>query len=325
MAKVTTRKKKRTTDSRTGCVTTRCCVECPKPTRRRRRRKLASKSLPLSRAMPMPLPSLQNIMPTPFMPLNVPLPRVEANRRPFGTYQFNNQPVRVQQKSTRTLATMTDNMVRGTTSQKLPITNAPIGRPPPRLEGTPIGRGVSLGRKILASAKPLTTPLATPRSETPPNPFEPLPNILDLQGLNALGVGNQGQNLRQNPGVIVAREELLRSRRQSSFDEGESVSSSDFGDADEMIAKGGMGDFFASQSAFGNDVGALRNEYEEIGLDPSAATREARRILGQQSQSLSQMGGRMTGGTMTMADLPLESSGGAGARIAGDTTTDMSN
>jgi len=60
MAKVTIsktvpRKKKRTTDSRTGCVTTRCCLECPKPSRRRRRRKLASRSLPQSRAMPMPL------------------------------------------------------------------------------------------------------------------------------------------------------------------------------------------------------------------------------------------------------------------------------
>ena len=132
MAKVTTRKKKRTTDSRTGCVTTRCCVECPRPSRRRRRRKVASKSLPLSRAMPMPLPSLQNIMPSPFMPLNVPLPRVEQNRRPHGTYQENNQPFRVQQELIRNLGAITDTLVRGLTNQKAPITNAPIARPPPR-------------------------------------------------------------------------------------------------------------------------------------------------------------------------------------------------
>ncbi len=323
MAKVTTRKKKRTTDSRTGCVTTRCCVECPRPTRRRRRRKVASKSRPLSRAMPMPLPSLQNIMPSPFMPLNIPLPRVEINRRPFGTYQFNNQPIRVQQKSTRDASTITDNEVRGLTNQKAPITNAPIARPPPRIEGTPVGRGTSLGRKILVSGTPLATPLATPRSETPPNPFEPLPNILDLKGINALGVGNQGQNLRESPLVEVTRNELIRSTRQSSFDEGESISSSDFGDADERLAKGGMGDFYASRATFGNDVGALRDEYEDIGMDPVAATREARRILGQESQSLSQQSSRT--GTMTMGDLPMESSGGAGARMASDTTTDMSN
>jgi len=298
MAKVTTRKKKRTTDSRTGCVTTRCCVECPRPTRRRRRRKLASKSLPLSRAMPMPLPSLQNIMPSPFMPLNVPLPRVQTNRRPFGTYQKNNQPYKVQQKSTREMSTMTDNQERGTTNQKLPITNAPSTQPKPRLTNPFLPAGGSPGRKILVN----------------------LPNTLDLQGMNALGVANQGQNLRENPGVMVAREELLRSRRQSSFDEGESVSSSDFGDADEMIAKGGMGDFFATQASFGNDVGALRNEYEDIGMDPMGATREARRILGQQSQSLSQQTSRT--GTMTMGDLP--SSGGAGARMASDTSTDIS-
>ena len=330
MAKITTRKKKRTTD-RTGCVTTRCCVECPRPTRRRRRRKLASVSKPLSRAMPMPLPSLQNIMPSPFMPLNVPLPRVEANRRPHGTYQFNNQPLRVQQKSTREASTITDNEVRGVTNQKAPITNAPVARPPPRFEGTPFGRGTSLGRKILASGTPLSTPLATPRSETPPNPFEPLPNILDLKGLNALGVGNQGQNLRESPLVEVTRNELIRSTRQSSFDEGESVSSgssdsSNWSDIDRLTDKGGMGDFYASRATFGNDVGALRDEYEQtLGLDPLAATREARKTLSQESQSISQLGGRMTGGTMTMGDLPMESSGGAGARMASDTTTDMSN
>jgi len=298
MAKVTTRKKKRTTDSRTGCVTTRCCVECPRPTRRRRRRKLASKSLPLSRAMPMPLPSLQNIMPSPFMPLNVPLPRVQTNRRPFGTHQKNNQPYRVQQKSTREMSTMTDNQERGTTNQKLPITNAPSTQPKPRLTNPFLPAGGSPGRKILVN----------------------LPNTLDLQGMNALGVANQGQNLRENPGVMVAREELLRSRRQSSFDEGESVSSSDFGDADEMIAKGGMGDAYYSNAVFDKDVGTLRNEYEDLGLGTTTATREARRVLGQQSQSLSQQTSRT--GTMTMGDLP--SSGGAGARMASDTSTDIS-
>ena len=90
-----------------------------------------------------------------------------------------------------------------------------------------------------------------------------------------------------------------------------------------MIGKGGMGDFFSTQSAFGNDVGTLRDEYEDIGMDPVAATREARRILGQESQSLRQQASRT--GTMTMADLPMESSGGAGSRMASDTTTDMSN
>ena len=298
MAKVTTRKKKRTTDSRTGCVTTRCCVECPRPTRRRRRRKLASKSLPLSRAMPMPLPSLQNIMPTPFMPLNVPLPRVEANRRPFGTYQLNNQPVRVQQKSTRTIGTITDNMARGTTSQKLPITNAPSTQPKPRLTNPFLPEGGSPGRKLLVN----------------------LPNTLDLQGMNALGVANQGQNLRQNPGVIVAREELLRSRRQSSFDEGESVSSSSSDGTPTPRLEGRI------REKYGGNTQRLVTDIEsKIGMSTVPAVREARRVLGQQSQSISQMGGRMTGGTMTMADLPLESSGGAGARMASDTTNDMSN
>ena len=303
MAKVTTRKKKRTTDSRTGCVTTRCCVECPRPTRRRRRRKIASKSLPLSRAMPMPLPSLQNIMPSPFMPLNVPLPRVEANRRPFGTYQFNNQPIRVQQKSTRTLGTITDNMVRGTTSQKLPITNAPSTLPKPRLE-SPVVRGIV-------------------DSLTPKNPF--IPNTLDLQGMNALGVANQGQNLRQNPGVKVARDELIASRSSSigsnvSIASVPSINPDEFPDEDFNSPTF----FSATQAEYGNDVGRLRDDYEQtLGLDPVAATREARRVLSQQSQSISQQGGRMTGGTMTMGDLP--SSGGAGARMANDTTPDMSN
>ena len=297
MAKVTTRKKKRTTDSRTGCVTTRCCVECPIPTRRRRRRKLASKSLPLSRAMPMPLPSLQNIMPSPFMPLNVPLPRVQTNRRPFGTYQQNNQPYRVQQKSTREMSTMTDNQVRGTTNQKLPITNAPSTQPKPRLTNPFLPAGGSPGRKILVN----------------------LPNTLDLQGMNALGVANQGQNLRENPGVMVAREELLKSRRQSSFDEGESVSSSSSdGGTPTPVLEGRI------REKYGGNTQRLVTDIEsKIGMSTVPSVKEARRVLGQQSQSISQMGGRMTGGTMTMGDLP--SSGGAGSRMASDTSTDISN
>jgi len=231
MAKVTTRKKKRTTDSRTGCVTTRCCVECPRPTRRRRRRKLASKSLPLSRAMPMPLPSLQNIMPSPFMPLNVPLPRVEQNRRPFGTHQKNNQPYRVQQKSTREMSTMTDNMVRGVTSQRGPIVYPPVAVPPPRLN-VPVGP--SPGRELIRRETPLATPLEVEGSPlTPPNPFSPMPNILDLQGLNALGVGNQGQNLRESPLVEVTRNELIGRERGRSYSSDDSVP--DFGDVDEYL------------------------------------------------------------------------------------------
>ena len=115
MAKVSMRdnkKKKRTSRNNTGCVTTRCCIECPKPSTRKRRRKLASRSLPLSRAMPMPIGSLLNIMPSPMLPLNIPIPRVEANRRPFGTYQFNNQPVRQQQSNGRRLGTVRDTQSR---------------------------------------------------------------------------------------------------------------------------------------------------------------------------------------------------------------------
>ena len=233
MAKVTMRKKKRTTDSRTGCVTTRCCLECPKPSRRRRRRKLASRSLPLSRAMPMPLQSIQNIMPSPFMPLNVPLPRVETNRRPFGTYQFNNQPVRVQQKSTRTLGTITDNMVRGTTNQKLPITNPPrptLMRPPrvlrPRaMPPPPVPSQPNLKRFDSDETRigtPPEIPITPPNpflpnmSSTPPNPFDP-PNILDFGGLNSLDFTNQGQNLRNNPGVAVARNELISAVQKDPF------------------------------------------------------------------------------------------------------------
>jgi hypothetical protein len=90
-----------------------------------------------------------------------------------------------------------------------------------------------------------------------------------------------------------------------------------------MMDKGGMGDIYFSKAVFDRDVGALRNEYEDLGLGPITATREARRVLGQQSKSLSQLASRT--GTMTMADLPLESSGGAGARMASDTTNDVSN
>jgi len=238
MAKVTTRKKKRTTDSRTRCVTTRCCVECPRPTRRRRRRKLASRSLPLSRAMPMPLPSLMNIMPSPFMPLNVPLPRVEANRRPFGTYQMNNQPLRVQQKSTRTIGTITDNMVRGTTSQKLPITNPPrptlmrpprilrpVAMPPPPRRSQPNLKRFDSDETRIGTPPdiPITPPnpfdppnMSSKMSRTPPNPFDP-PNILDIGGLNSVGFSNQGQNLRNNLGVRVARNELITAVQKDPF------------------------------------------------------------------------------------------------------------
>jgi len=230
MAKVTIsktvpRKKKRTTDSRTGCVTTRCCLECPKPSRRRRRRKLASRSLPLSRAMPMPLQSIQNIMPSPFMPLNVPLPRVEQNRRPFGTYQFNNQPVRVQQKSTRTLGTITDNMVRGTTNQKFPITNPPrptLMRPPRVLRPVAMPPPPSGSQPTLKRFDSDETRIETPPDVpiTPPNPFTSppaLPNILDLGGMNSVDFSNQGQNLRNNPGVAVARNELISAVQRDPF------------------------------------------------------------------------------------------------------------
>lgn len=296
MAKVTTRKKKRTTDSRTGCVTTRCCVECPRPSRRRRRRQVASKSKPLSRAMPMPLPSLQNIMPSPFMPINIPLPRVEANRRPYGTHQKNNQPFRTQQKSTRSLATMTDNLVRGVTNQKAPITNAPITRPRPRVR---VGKVVK----------------ATPGSKTPENPFN-LPNELDLKGMNALGVGNQGQNLRENPLVGVTRNELLR---QSSFDEGESISGSSGGETPTPRLEERI------REKYGKDTQRLVTDIEtKIGMSTVPAVKEARRVLGQESQSISQIASRGPT-TLTMADLPMESSGGAGARMASDTSTDISN
>lgn len=183
MAKVSMRdnkKKKRTSRNITGCVTTRCCIECPRPSTRKRRRKLASRSRPLSRAMPMPLSSLMNIMPSPMMPLNIPIPRVEANRRPFGSYQENDQPVRQQQSNGRRLGTVRDSQARGVTNQNLPITNPPRQVPPSRLL----------------------------RKETPPNPFD-VPNTLDLKGFNAEAVSNQGQNLRQNTGVEVAAEEIL--------------------------------------------------------------------------------------------------------------------
>ena len=298
MAKVTTRKKKRTTDSRTGCVTTRCCVECPRPSRRRRRRKVTSKSLPLSRAMPMPLPSLQNIMPTPFMPLNIPLPRVEQNRRPPGTHQLNNQPIRVQQKSTRSLSTMTDTMVRGVTNQKAPITNAPITLPKPRL-ASPVVEGIV-------------------RDLTPKNPF--IPNILDLKGINALGVGNQGQNLRENPLVGVTRNELLR---QSSFDEGESISGSSSGTPTPRLEE-------RVREKYGGNTQRLVTDIEtKIGMSTVPAVKEARRVLGQESQSISQIAStRPT--TMSMGDIPdpyLEEFAreGLGARMASDTSTDISN
>ncbi len=186
------KKKKRTTRNTTGCVTTRCCIECPRPSTRKRRRKLASRSRPLSRAMPMPLGSLLNIMPSPMLPLNIPLPRVEANRRPYGTYQLNNQPVREQQEEDRKLGTIRDNQVRGLTNQNLPITNPPRQVPPSRLS-----------RKV-----------------TPPNPFLDVPNTLDLQGINAEAVSNQGQNLRQNRGVGVAASEVMRMEEDEPIDIG---------------------------------------------------------------------------------------------------------
>ena len=80
------------------------------------------------------------------------------------------------------------------------------------------------------------------------------------------------------------------------------------------------------------DPAGLSGAYESMGMGMVPAARESRKMLSQESQSLSQLGGRMTGGTMTMGDLP--SSGGAGtanavassgARMASDTTTDMSN
>jgi len=195
MAKVSMRdnkKRKRTSRNNTGCVTTRCCIECPRPSTRKRRRKLASRSRPLSRAMPMPLGSLMNIMPSPMMPLNIPLPRVEANRRPFGTHQENDQPVRQQQSTGRRLGTIRDSQARGVTNQNLPITNPPRRVPPSRLL----------------------------RKETPPNPFIDLPNELDLQGFNAEAVSNQGQNLRQNIGVGVAANEVMRMEEDEPFNIG---------------------------------------------------------------------------------------------------------
>ena len=55
------------------------------------------------------------------------------------------------------------------------------------------------------------------------------------------------------------------------------------------------------------------------------AVKEARRVLGQQSQSISEIAKYRQYTTMTMGDFPMESSGGAGARMASDTTTDISN
>jgi hypothetical protein len=133
--------------------------------------------------MPMPQQSLLNIMPSPMIPLNIPLPRVEANRRPYGTYQKNNQPFRTQQEDGRELGTIRDSQARGITNQNLPITNPPERVPPSRLL----------------------------RKETSPNPIE-LPNELDLQGINAEAVSNQGQNLRQNRGVVVAATEFMTVR-----------------------------------------------------------------------------------------------------------------
>ena len=141
--------------------------------------------------------------------------------------------------------------------------------------------------------------------------------------MNALGVANQGQNLRVNPGVRVAREELIASR-SSSGESAPSINPDEFPDEDfnpERFDR--PEDFSASRDAFGGNLGGLSEVYESMGMGMVPAVRESRRVLSQQSQSLSQMGGRMTGGTMTMGDLP--SSGGAGARVAGDTTTDMSN
>jgi len=199
-------------------------------------------------------------------------------------------------------------MVRGTTSQKLPITNAPSTLPKPRLE-SPVVRGIV-------------------DSLTPKNPF--IPNTLDLQGMNALGVANQGQNLRQNPGVKVARDELIASRSSSigsnvSIASVPSINPDEFPDEDFNPEKfDSPTDFSATRAEYGNDVGGLRDEYEQtLGLDPVAATREARRVLSQESQSISQLGGRVPGGMIIMGDLP--SSGGAGARMASDTTPDMSN
>lgn len=205
MAKVTKGKKKRTTDSRTGCVTTRCCVECPRPTRRRRRRKLASRSLPLSRAMPMPLPSLQNIMPTPFMPLNVPLPRVEANRRPYGTHQENNQPFRTQQEEDRRLGTVRDSQARGITNQQQPITNIPSTIPKPRITNP----NLTAERRLAMFRRTVSEGSATTMGQSSPAERE-IPNLLDLQsGMDVTAVSNQGQNLRQNIGNDVAAREIM--------------------------------------------------------------------------------------------------------------------
>lgn len=327
MAKVTTRKKKRTTD-RTGCVTTRCCVECPRPSRRRRRRQVASKSLPLSRAMPMPLPSLQNIMPSPFMPLNIPLPRVEQNRRPPGTYQKNNQPIRVQQKSTRSLATMTDNMVRGVTSQRAPITNAPVSVPQPTLVqprlpvGPPPGRELIRNRSEASLATPrMETPrMKTPRVKTPDNPFWPLPppvlpNILDLKGMNALGVGNQGQNLRESPLVEVTRNELLSRGRGMSFSSNESFP--DFGSVDES-SEGSLplsrGSTKAIRRTFPNQGDSPRKNIEQY-IEQTYPTA---------LKTLNSLSGAEIMDLADEVDERVERQGGFKSRIATDTSTEIS-
>jgi hypothetical protein len=206
------------------------------------------------------------------MPLNVPLPRVESNRRPFGTYQLNNQPFRTQQKSTRDASTITDNEVRGLTNQKAPITNAPSTVPPPTLVAPRRG---SPGRKLLAKVM-----------GTPPNPFlspAALPNILDFQGTNALGVSNQGENLRESPLVGVTRNELINSRRR-------------------LLRS----DFSTPQP---------ESPVSVLFVTPSPTV--DRQTLGRNSSS--GLASRL------MSNDPLSSSGGAGARMSSDTTTDMSN
>ncbi len=298
--------------------------------------------------MPMPLPSLQNIMPSPFMPLNIPLPRVEQNRRPHGTYQLDNQPLRVQQETNRLLGIITDNMIRGTTSQKLPITNAPENIPPPTLvvPQRP-GVGPSPGRKLFAGLSP--TPRQTLKnkgSPKKPRMDDEFPNTLDLKGQNALAVSNQGQNLRVNPGVNVARNEYMEmeeadTNSRGGFDIGRGMNMVKYRKAlrDARRSAASSPVFTPTPQPERPNLGRVGTPSPPVDrptLSKVASSGLTSRLAAAAASAASEdpfslqqrvysggAGARMT--TDPFSKLDEFGSGGAGSRMASDTTPDMSN
>jgi hypothetical protein len=142
-----------------------------------------------------------------------------------------------------------------------------------------------------------------------------LPNALDLKGQNALGVSNQGENLRDNPLVGVTKDEILASSRRSSrsgFSDEESISSSSMSSrsGDDLTptprTMGRIREKLIEK--YGTDVQRFATDIEtKIGMAQVPAMKEARRGLGKELPSLTVQTGSRGQKVGTMADFVTSS------------------